>query len=228
MPSGRCNHILETGFRCEKAFKRNSNLDKETKCLEHRRKRSARNRYVAQADLANRKENLRQYVESLQNEVIPNIQYELAVIMGRTENISNEPNEEITTKIAQLEIAINDLSELVALDDVKFNNRLVKHNAHMDTFMDRMSKKVETTKSEVRRTINKLNGEFDFALGNSTISNKIVERMGKANLELHQRNVQLESRIATLEEQHQRLLQRVNGYMRRLTVKELMELENSQ
>ena len=191
-------------------------------------KRSARNRYVAQADLANRKENLRQYVESLQNEVIPNIQYELAVIMGRTENISNEPNEEITTKIAQLEIAINDLSELVALDDVKFNNRLVKHNAHMDTFMDRMSKKVETTKSEVRRTINKLNGEFDFALGNSTISNKIVERMGKANLELHQRNVQLESRIATLEEQHQRLLQRVNGYMRRLTVKELMELENSQ
>ena len=91
-----------------------------------------------------------------------------------------------------------------------------------------MSKKVETTKSEVRRTINKLNGEFDFALGNSTISNKIVERMGKANLELHQRNVQLESRIATLEEQHQRLLQRVNGYMRRLTVKELMELENSQ
>tara|TARA_A100001391_G_scaffold20193_1_gene11110 strand:- start:10819 stop:11505 length:687 start_codon:yes stop_codon:yes gene_type:complete len=228
MPSGRCNHILETGFRCERAFKRNSNLDKETKCLEHRRKRSARNRYVAQADLANRKENLRQYVESLQNEVIPNIQYELAVIMGRTENISNEPNEEITTKIAQLEIAINDLSELVALDDVKFNNRLVKHNAHMDTFMDRMSKKVETTKSEVRRTINKLNGEFDFALGNSTISNKIVERMGKANLELHQRNVQLESRIATLEEQHQRLLQRVNGYMRRLTVKELMELENSQ
>ena len=149
MPSGRCNHILETGFRCERAFKRNSNLDKETKCLEHRRKRSARNRYVAQADLANRKENLRQYVESLQNEVIPNIQYELAVIMGRTENISNEPNEEITTKIAQLEIAINDLSELVALDDVKFNNRLVKHNAHMDTFMDRMSKKVETTKSEV-------------------------------------------------------------------------------
>jgi len=228
MPSGRCNHILETGFRCEKAFKRNSNLDKETKCLEHRRKRSARNRYVAQADLANRKENLRQYVEALQDEVIPNIQYELAVIMGRTENISNEPNEEITTKIAQLEIAINDLSELVALDDVKFNNRLVKHNAHMDTFMDRMSKKVETTKSEVRRTINKLNGEFDFALGNSTISNKIVERMGKANLELHQRNVQLESRIATLEEQHQRLLQRVNGYMRRLTVKELMELENSQ
>lgn len=228
MPSGRCNHILETGFRCEKAFKRNSNLDKETKCLEHRRKRSARNRYVAQADLANRKENLRQYVEALQDEVIPNIQYELAVIMGRTENISNEPDEEITTKIAQLEIAINDLSELVALDDVKFNNRLVKHNAHMDTFMDRMSKKVETTKSEVRRTINKLNGEFDFALGNSTISNKIVERMGKANLELHQRNVQLESRIATLEEQHQRLLQRVNGYMRRLTVKELMELENSQ
>lgn len=228
MPSGRCNHILETGFRCERAFKRNSNLDKETKCLEHRRKRSARNRYVAQADLANRKENLRQYVEALQDEVIPNIQYELAVIMGRTENISNEPNEEITTKIAQLEIAINDLSELVALDDVKFNNRLVKHNAHMDTFMDRMSKKVETTKSEVRRTINKLNGEFDFALGNSTISNKIVERMGKANLELHQRNVQLESRIATLEEQHQRLLQRVNGYMRRLTVKELMELENSQ
>ena len=228
MPSGRCNHILETGFRCERVFKRNSNLDKETKCLEHRRKRSARNRYVAQADLANRKENLRQYVEALQDEVIPNIQYELAVIMGRTENISNEPNEEITTKIAQLEIAINDLSELVALDDVKFNNRLVKHNAHMDTFMDRMSKKVETTKSEVRRTINKLNGEFDFALGNSTISNKIVERMGKANLELHQRNVQLESRIATLEEQHQRLLQRVNGYMRRLTVKELMELENSQ
>lgn len=228
MPSGRCNHILETGFRCERAFKRNSNLDKETKCLEHRRKRSARNRYVAQADLANRKENLRQYVEALQDEVIPNIQYELAVIMGRTENISNEPDEEITTKIAQLEIAINDLSELVALDDVKFNNRLVKHNAHMDTFMDRMSKKVETTKSEVRRTINKLNGEFDFALGNSTISNKIVERMGKANLELHQRNVQLESRIATLEEQHQRLLQRVNGYMRRLTVKELMELENSQ
>tara|TARA_Y100000592_G_scaffold76240_1_gene119289 strand:+ start:70 stop:756 length:687 start_codon:yes stop_codon:yes gene_type:complete len=228
MPSGRCNHLLDTGFRCGKPFKRNSNLDKETKCFEHRRKKSARNRYVAQADLANRKENLRQYVESLQNEVIPNIQYELAVIMGRTENISNEPNEEITTKIAHLEIAINDLSELVALDDVKFNNRVMKHNAHMDDFMRKMSNKVETTKSEIRRTIKKLNGEFDFALGNSTISNKIVERMGKANLELHQRNVQLESRIATLEEQHQRLLQRVNGYMRRLTVKELMELENSQ
>ena len=228
MPSGRCNYQFENGFKCGKPFKRNSNLDRETKCFEHRRKRSARNRYVAQADLANRKENLRQYVESLQNEVIPNIQYELAVIMGRTENVSNEPNEEITTKIAQLEIAINDLSELVALDDVKFNNRLVKHNAHMDEFMRRMTNKVETTKSEIRRTINKLNGEFDFALGNSTISNKIVERMGKANLELHQRNVQLEKRIDTLEEQHQRLLQRVNGYMRRLTVKELMELENSQ
>ena len=228
MPSGRCNYQLENGFRCNKAFKRNSNLDRETKCFEHRRKRSARNRHVAQADLANRKESLRQYVEALQNEVIPNIQYELARCIGRTEDISNEPDEEITTKIAQLQITVNELSEQVILDDAKFLDRITKHNAHMDTFMDRMSKKVETTKSEVRRTINKLNGEFDFALGNSTISNKIVERMGKTNLELHQRNVQLEKRIDTLEEQHQRLLQRVNGYMRRLSVKELMELEDSQ
>jgi len=228
MPSGRCNYQLDTGFKCGKPFKKNSNLDRETKCFEHRRKRSARNRHVAQADLANRKESLRQYVEALQNEVIPNIQYELAVIMGRTENISDEPDEEITTKIAQLQKQVNELSEQVILDDAKFHDRITKHNAHIDTFMDRMSKKVETTKSEIRRTINKLNGEFDFALGNSTISNKIVDRMGKANLELHQRNVQLESRISTLEEQHQRLLQRVNGYMRRLTVKELMELEDSQ
>ncbi len=201
MSMRECNHVDEqTGFKCRKPFKVTSHNYRRYRCDEHLKGRGPkRNSRLVAANLAKSKVELRQYVEDLRSEIIPDILVRYVETMHEIDNLTKKVDE---IKLPKIEDIVNNSPEL-SLDLSNYKLEVKEFYDDMGRIHNAYVKRTKTQHSNSLAEFRELKSEIDETINEKldsfSLESEVTKRFANQINIINNRNIQLEKRIKELE-----------------------------
>ena len=201
MPTRECNHVdPKTGFKCMKPFKVPSITYRKYKCKEHEGRDSHKgNVHMASANLREQKQDLRNYLQDLKDDVIPGIQIRLL------EGIHERG--QLLEKINKMPVPTKDSIKTEKLEgfESKLEEILSKFTVRMDAYKGRAKTEHARITADFREVKIEVDATLVSQMDSFSLKSEVTNRFANQINMINNRNVEYEKRISELEDKIKKL-----------------------